>query len=95
MEKLQLDFPLLGDPGNRVADSFRLVITVPQPLRDLYRSWGIDLERVNGDASWSLPLPARYVISRDGVIVDARINTDHTRRPEPEQTLAVLQELQG
>lgn len=90
-----MNFPLLGDPGNRVADSFQLVITVPQPLRDLYRSWGIDLERVNGDASWSLPLPARYVISRDGVIVDARINTDHTRRPEPEQTLAVLQQLQG
>ena len=90
-----MNFPLLGDPGNRVADSFQLVITVPQPLRDLYRSWGIDLERVNGDASWSLPLPARYVIIRDGVIVDARINTDHTRRPEPEQTLAVLRELQS
>jgi len=95
VEKLGLSFPLLGDPGNRIAALFNLVITVPPPLQELYRSWGIDLERVNGDSTWTLPLPSRYVVGRDGVIVDARINTDHTRRPEPEQTLAVLRGLAG
>jgi len=89
-EKLGLTFPLLGDPGNRTAAAFNLVITVPEPLQEVYRGWGIDLERVNGDASWTLPLPSRYVIDRNGIVVDARNNTDHTRRPEPEQTLAVL-----
>lgn len=93
VEKLGLEFPLLGDPGNRVATAFNLTIQVPEPLREIYRGWGVDLERVNGDASWSLPLPSRYVIRSDGIIADARVNTDHTRRPEPEATLAALRAL--
>jgi len=95
VEKLGLTFPLLGDPGNRTAAAFHLVVTVPEPLREVYRGWGIDLERVNGDASWTLPLPSRYVVGQDGIVVDARTNTDHTRRPEPEQTLNVLRGLKS
>jgi len=94
-EKLGLSFPLLGDPGNRVAISFNLVITVPPPLQAIYLGFGIDLERVNGDSSWTLPLPSRYVVGQDGTIRDVRINTDHTKRPEPEQTLEVLRGLAG
>ncbi len=93
VERYGLDFPLLGDPGNRVASQFRLTIGVPEPLREVYLGFGIDLERVNGDASWTLPLPSRYVIGRDGVVVAAQTNTDHTKRPEPEETLEVLRQL--
>jgi peroxiredoxin len=90
VEKLGLEFPLLGDPGNKVASAYRLTVSVPEPLREVYRSWGIDLERVNGEAGWTLPLASRYVIGRDGVIADAQTDIDHTRRTEPEETLAVL-----
>jgi len=95
VEKLGLDFPLLGDPGNQVASAFHLTISVPEPLREVYRGFGIDLVRVNGDSSWTLPLPSRYVIGGDGVIVDAQTNTDHTRRPEAEATLAALRRLKA
>jgi len=95
VEKLGLDFPLLGDPGNRVASAYHLTISVPEPLREVYRGFSIDLERVNGDSSWTLPLPTRYVIDRDGVIADAQTNTDHTRRPEAEETLAALRRLKA
>jgi peroxiredoxin len=95
VEKYGLQFPVLVDPGNRVASDFQLTITVPEPLRTVYLGFGIDLERVNGNNSWTLPLPTRYVIGRDGVIVAAQTNTDHTLRPEPEETLAVLRQLAG
>lgn len=90
-----MQFPVLVDPGNRVASAFQLTITVPAPLREVYLGFGIDLERVNGDDSWTLPLPTRYVIGRDGMIAAAQTNTDHTLRPEPEETLAVLRRLRG
>jgi peroxiredoxin len=93
VEKLGLDFPLLGDPGNQVASAFHLTVRVPEPLREVYRGFGIDLERVNGDASWTLPLASRYVIGRDGIIAEAQTHTDHTRRQEPEETLAALRRL--
>jgi len=95
VEKYALQFPVLIDPGNIVATAFNLTITVPEPLQEIYRGFGIDLERVNGDQSWSLPLPTRYVIGRDGIIVAAQTNLDHTVRTEPEETLTTLRRLQG
>jgi peroxiredoxin len=47
-----------------------LVFTVPDDLREIYLSFGIDLERHNADPSWTLPMPARYLIGKDGVIID-------------------------
>jgi len=36
-------------------------------------------------------MPARFVIGRDGKIAYAEVNPDYTRRPEPEDMLAVLE----
>jgi peroxiredoxin len=93
-EKLQLGFPLLGDPGNQLAARFKIVRTVPEELLETYRGMGIDLERVNGDASGTLPLPARYLIGQDGIIRHAAIYLDHTERFEPAETLTLLRGLQ-
>ena len=82
---------LLSDPGNRVAEDYRLVYTVPDDLREVYKDLGIDLEVYNGDSAWRLPMPARYIVDPERVIRYARINPDHTSRPEPEETLKALE----
>lgn len=94
-EKHELGFPLLLDPGNRLAAEFGLVFTVPEFVRDVYLKLGIDLPRFNGDDSWSLPLPARYIVTADGTIHHAEVNTDYTVRPDPAETVSLLQELQA
>jgi len=48
------------------------------------------LEKRNGDSSWQLPMPARFVIDRGGVIRYAEADPDYTTRPEPEEAVAVL-----
>jgi peroxiredoxin len=88
-----LQFPLLLDPGNRVARDFGLAFNLPDDLRATYQSFGIDLERVNGDASWTLAMPARYVIDSDGHIRNASVSIDYTDRPEPEETLQILRQV--
>jgi peroxiredoxin len=95
VEKHQLGFELLTDPGNRVAAQFGLRFPVSPEVRTIYLGFGIDLATVNGDDSWTLPMPARYVIDRDGVIRDAQVDPDYTRRPEPSETIAVLRALDG
>jgi peroxiredoxin len=62
-------------------------------LREVYRSFGIDLERHNGNDSWELPMPACYIIAQNGRVHDAAVSVDHTTRPEPEETLHKLGEL--
>jgi len=89
----QLGFEVLTDRGNEVAGQFGLRFSLPQFLRDLYATFPLDLAKFNGDASWTLPIPARFVIDRAGVIVAAEADPDYTTRPEPSETIAVLRRL--
>ncbi len=81
---------MLSDPGNRVARKFSLVFQLPEDLRKAYLSFGVDLEKINGDESWTLPMPARFVIDQSGIIRSADVSTDYTIRPEPSNTVKVL-----
>ena len=83
-----LPFPVLSDPGNKVAAQFGLVWTAPETLRDYYRSILVNIPFMNGDQSWTLPLPATYVISPAGRVVFAEAHADFRVRPEPEEALA-------
>lgn len=87
----KLGFPILSDPGNEVAAQFGLRFTLPDYLKDLYTNvFKNDLAVVNGEGSWTLPMPARYVIDRNGEIAYAEVNPDYTRRPDPSELLPVL-----
>ena len=86
-----LTFPVLCDRGNAVARRFGLVFQFSPELRDLYRD-GIkkDLAAWNGTATYELPIPGTFVISRDGVIRLAFVDPDYTKRLEPADILQTL-----
>ena len=84
----ELPFPVLSDPGCGVAEQFGLAYTVPEYLRDYYRSILVNIPFVNGEDSWRLPLPATYVLGRDRRVLFAEAHADFRVRPEPEEALA-------
>ncbi len=86
----KLQFPLLVDEGNKVARQFGIVYRVPDYQEKLFSSVFINLPHINGDQSWELPLPATYVIGRDGKVQHAWINVDYTERAEPGQVLRFI-----
>jgi len=92
-EKNHLEFDLLRDEGNAVAAKFGLVFRLPQDLSEVYKTFGTDLARFNGDDSWTLPMPARFVIDQKGILRHADINPDYTIRLDPAETIAVLKNL--
>jgi peroxiredoxin len=85
-----LPFPVLWDQGNKIAEQFGLVWNIPDYLQSYYRSILVNIPFVNGDSSWRLPLPATYVIARDGRVAFAEAHADFRVRPEPEEVLAAL-----
>ena len=50
----------------------------------------MDLAAFNGDPSWTLTMPARYVVASDGMIEYADISVDYTRRGDPSELIPVL-----
>ena len=89
----KLDFPILSDPRNSIAAAFGVRFELPDELIALYKDLHNDLPAINGDNSWTLPMPARFVIGCDRVIRYAEINPDYTRRPNPEDLVPVLRSL--
>jgi len=88
-----LSFPLLSDPGNAVAELYGLRFRLPDYLIEVYKQLGVDLPTINGDASWTLPQPARFVVDAQGQIRHAEAHPDYTRRPDPETLLPILEAL--
>lgn len=92
-EKLKLDFDILHDAGNRVAETFGVMMQLPDDLIAVYKKIGVDLAKFNGDDLWRLPVPARFVLDRGGIVRAVEADPDYTTRPEPETTLDALRTL--
>jgi peroxiredoxin len=94
-KKLNLTFDMLTDLHLKTAEQFRLVFTLPDYLRELYKSFGNPLDRFHDEPEYRLPIPARYVVDKQGIIRAADVNADYTIRPEPSETLRQLRMLTG
>jgi peroxiredoxin len=87
IEKQRITFDLLSDPGNDYATKLGLRFKLPDDLKAVYLSFGNDLAMRNGEGSWTLPMPGRFVIDRGGIVRAAGVDPDYQFRPEPQKTV--------
>jgi len=90
VQQRELTFPVLSDPGAKVAEQFGVAYTVPEFMQRHYRSILVNIPFVNGEESWRLPLPAVFVVGQDGIVRYAEAHADFRVRAEPEDVLAAL-----
>ena len=92
-QKDDISFDILYDQGNKVAESFGLVFILDERLRPIYAKFGINLEESNGDNTFTLPIPATYVIKQDHTVAYSFADADYTKRMEPDDIVEVLKRL--
>jgi peroxiredoxin len=93
MERHKITFDLLSDHGNEYAAKLGLRFKLPDDLKQVYLSFGIDLAKGNGEDSWTLPMPARFVIDARGIVRAVDVDPDYRYRPEPAKTVAEVKAL--
>ena len=94
MKERRLPFEVLTDRGNQVANTFKVAFTLPDSMRWVYKDiFKLDLPAFNGDDSWALPMPSRFIVDQQAVIRAADVNLDHTVRPETDTAIEVLKVL--
>ncbi len=91
--KQKLTYPIVWDEKSTAAEAFGLAFTLPDDLRAVYMGFGNDLAVRNGDPSWRLPVPARFVIDGTGIVRLVQADPDYRYRPEPETTLEALRKV--
>ncbi len=90
-EKNALEFEVLSDVGNKVAKEYGIVFPLDASIKEAYKNMG--LEKYNGDASYTLPLAATYIINSDNKIVYAFLDADYRKRAEPKEVLQKIKDM--
>lgn len=93
-EKEKLTFQVLSDPNGRVTESYRLLFELTDSLQNVFKNtFGLDLTVFNASDRWVLPVPATFVIDKEGIVRRAHVNPDFTKRMEPEDIIDELKKL--
>jgi peroxiredoxin len=83
-------FPILSDIDNGYAMSLNLAVWIGGEMRDMMIGLGRDLPVYQGNDSWMLPIPATFVVGRDGRIKARFIDPDYRRRAAVEDLIEAL-----
>jgi peroxiredoxin len=92
--KNEVGYRLLSDSKLWAARSFGLVFQMPREKVTRYREqYNIDLEAWSGQEHHQLPVPAVYLIDRNGRIEFAHYDPDYKQRLDPDRLLAEAREM--
>lgn len=96
-EKQQLSFEVLTDDGLEVADKYGIAFTVNDDIKALYSELGLRLDEMNANQEKGrkakLPLPATFVLDKQGKVVYSYVNVDYTQRAEPQDIIDAIKSI--
>jgi peroxiredoxin len=93
LEKAELGFTVLSDPGNRVARSVGIVFQQADDALEAQRQLGLDLAAVNAEGSTELPRPTVLIVDQNHVVRFVDVQPDYTARTEVVDIVAALASL--
>jgi len=85
-----VSFPILTDMDNGYAMSLNLAIWVGGEMEEYMTSIGRTLPTYQGNDSWMLPIPATFVVNRDGRIRARFVAPDYRKRLAVEELIEAM-----
>ncbi len=86
------DFPILSDIDNGYALMLNLAFLVSDEKRRAMTEAGSDFSPYQGNNNWTLPIPATFIVGRDGLVKARFIDPDYRKRMD---TTAILQAIRS
>ena len=90
IEKTRASFSIIQDKGYAIMKAYQVDYVMDDSMLAKYKNYGIDIEKNNGNTDHVLPVPATYVIGKDGKLVFVHFDKDYTKRPSVKAILDVL-----
>jgi len=90
----EMDFTVLSDQDANVASQYGVAWEVPEFLMEHMRvDRQLDFEKINNGNSTILPIPATFVLDKNGVVTWRFVDVDYRTRSEPEDIIIALKAL--
>ncbi len=87
VEKTNAQFSILHDEELKIMKAYEVEFEVPENTLKRYRNGGIKIDEINGKNGNYLPIPATYVIDKEGNITYRFFNQDYKKRPSVKEIL--------
>jgi peroxiredoxin len=81
IEKTHAAFSIVQDKNYQIMKDYQVNYTVDDAMLSKLNTYGVDLEKNNGNKDHVLPVPATYVIDPSGKITFVHFDKDYTHRP--------------
>lgn len=93
-EITNMDFTVLSDQDAKIASQYGVAWEVPEFLMEHMRvDRNLDLKKINNGNSSVLPIPATFILGKDGIVKWNYVNVDYRTRSEPDEIIEVLKKL--
>jgi peroxiredoxin len=90
VEKTKASFSLVHDEDYKIMKAYKVNYVVEDAMLTRLKGYGIDLEKNNGNTDHVLPVPATYIIGKNGKLLFAHFDKDYTKRASVKSMLEVL-----
>lgn len=80
IEKTKATFSIIEDKKLSIMKSYKVNFAVDENTIAKYKTYGIDFDKANGSNSSNLPVPATYIIGKNGKIKYGFFDVNYTKR---------------
>jgi len=90
IDKTKAEYSILHDVDSKIMKQYGVDFVLPEKLQKKYKEYGIDLVVSNGNDDQTLPVPATYVIGKDGIVKYVQYDPDYKNRSNAKEILKHL-----
>ena len=90
IEKTKASFNIISDTSYKILKAYGVDYKVDEKTVESYKGFGIDFAKVNGNDKNTLPVPAVYIIDREGKFKYIWFDKDFRKRPSVKELLENL-----
>lgn len=91
VKHFNLKFPVLSDKNNLFAKKLGIAFQLNPSIKKVYDDFKIDLKDAQDNSKQELPLPATYVVDKNGMVIYKFAKADYTLRADPEEVIEFIE----
>jgi len=88
--KTKASFSIISDRDYSIMKAYQVNYVMEPGLADKYKKGGLDIAMANGQSDYVLPVPATYIIGKNGKIKYVHFDADYKKRPSVKTLMANL-----
>ena len=90
IQKTKATYSIISDDSLKIMSAYKVAFELDEQTNEKYKKWGINLSDKNGNNGNNLPVPAVYIINKEGKITYRYFDVNYKKRVSVSEILSHL-----